>query len=113
MSERFNTNDVAFLGNSAVTIISNLFLCCFFGKLTSESYACIADYLFDLNWHGMPLDLQKYFIMMIANAQIPLNYRGYGTLEMNLQTFTKVRKIFLTIILIDRHLFRYFYYDFI
>lgn len=72
---------------------SNLFLLCFFGKLASESYEQMADYLCDFDWHGLPMNVQKYFTIMIANAQRPLNYSGYGIMELNLEKFSSVKKI--------------------
>lgn len=68
----------------------NLFLYCYNGKLASESYKQIADALYDCNWLGLPLNYQKYFILKIANAQIPLNYHGYGIFELNLESFIDV-----------------------
>lgn len=67
-----------------------LFLYCFFGKIASESSMGIANLLFQANWQALPLKLQKYFIIMIANAQIPLYYHGFGVAVLNLETFTKV-----------------------
>lgn len=75
----------------------NLFLYCYNGKLASESYKQIGDALYDHNWLGLPLNYQKYFILKIANAQIPLNYHGYGIFELNLETFIDVSAI-LTLI---------------
>lgn len=69
---------------------ANLFLYCFFGKLASDSFAKMADCLYEYNWYELPFDLEKYFIIMIANAQKPLFYDGFGVLVLNLQTFTNV-----------------------
>lgn len=49
----------------------------------------MAGTLYDCNWYDLPLDLQKYFIMMIANAQTPVHYHGYGIITLNLETFCK------------------------
>lgn len=48
--------------------------------------------LYDSDWYKLPMGLQKYFVMMIANAQIPLQYHGYGLITLNLQTFSQVMK---------------------
>lgn len=75
--------------------IFNLFVYCYFGMLASESFENIADCLYEMNWHELPLDLQKYFVIMIGNAQRPLFYHGYGMTTMNLETFCDVRKFIL------------------
>ena len=93
MSVRFDVNVVFLMGICISIQSSNLFLLCFFGKLASESYDLTADYLCDFDSHELSLNLQKYFIIMIAGAQSPHIYRGYGIIDLNLQTFTKVRKL--------------------
>lgn len=73
------------------SVISNLFLYCFLGKVSSESYKKMAVTLYDCSWFEFPLNLQKYFIMMIANAHIPLHYHGFGLIRLDLETFFQVR----------------------
>lgn len=67
--------------------LSNLFLYCFFGKVATESYSKMADCLFKPNWYALPVDLQKYFILMIGNTHIPLQYNGLGLMVLDLETF--------------------------
>lgn len=69
------------------------------GKVASDSYMEMADVLYDCNWLELPLKYRKYFIMMIANAQITLNYHGHGIVQLNLKTFiaVSVTQVFLTI----------------
>lgn len=68
----------------------NLFCYCYYGKNVTDNYASFAAYIYHSNWMGMPIDLQKLIRMMIANAQIPLNYHGYGVIKLNLDTFAQV-----------------------
>ncbi|XP_055297593.1 odorant receptor 2a-like [Sitodiplosis mosellana] len=86
--KRLDINGFLFWIIIASMCISNLFLCCFLGKLASKSYEQMADALYDCNWHKLPLNLQKYLIIMIADAQIPLNYHGCGVITLNLETFS-------------------------
>lgn len=72
------------------TMLSYLFLCCYLGKMATDSYAQMAESLYECNWYEMPLHLQKDFIIIGANAQVPLAYSGYGIAELNLLTFCKV-----------------------
>lgn len=69
---------------------SNLFLWCFFGKLATDSFKEMTDCLYECNWQDFPIDLQKYFILMIANSQRPLFYRGSRIATLNLETYSKV-----------------------
>lgn len=75
---------------SVLVSSSNLFLYCFFGKLATESFETMADCLYETNWLDLPVNLQKYFIVMIGNAQIPIHYHGFGVALLNLETFLKV-----------------------
>lgn len=70
--------------------MSTFFLCCFYGKLATESYAKMANSLFESNWSDLPNDLQKYFVLMIGNAQQPLYYHGFTMVILELETFCKV-----------------------
>lgn len=71
---------------------SNLFLYSFYGQLAHDIYMSIADAFYESNWVILPYDLQKYFIVMLANAQRPLFYHGFGIAPLNLRTFLGVRK---------------------
>lgn len=53
----------------------------------------MSDSLYDCNWHEVPIHLQKHFIIMIAGAQRPLDYSGYGIINLNLETFCSVSQI--------------------
>lgn len=81
--------------------VSNLFLYCFFGKLATESYAVIADHMYESNWRTLSVDLQKYFILMIGNGHRPVFYHGFGIAILNLETFAKVRRA-LDLILMEQ-----------
>lgn len=71
-------------------IQSYSFLLCFFGKIATKSFEEMADILYESNWQHLSPDLQKYFVFMIANAQQPLYYGGYGVTILDLQTFVRV-----------------------
>lgn len=51
----------------------------------------MADSLFHANWLDVSIEQQKYFIMMVENAQQPHYYHGFGVVVLNLETFTTVR----------------------
>lgn len=73
---------------------SNPFLYCYFGQSTTESYENIGQHLFESDWQQLPVNLQKYILLMIQNTQIPLRYNGFGVIVLNLQTFIGVSKGF-------------------
>lgn len=90
MFKHFNINVFVFIFMGTVTVLSNMFMCCYLGKLASDSYKQIADSIYQSNWYELIVDLQKFFIMMIANAHIPRQYHGYGLVTLNLEAFCKV-----------------------
>lgn len=71
--------------------LSILFLHCYFGKLATDSFLNMTDCLFECNWQDLPIELQKYFIMLIENAQRPLYYHGFKIAVIDLVTFAKVK----------------------
>lgn len=73
----------------------NVFIYCFLGKLATESFSKMADSLYDIDWHKLPVGVQKYVILMIGNMQQPLYYHGYFSITiLNLDTFTVVKTCF-------------------
>lgn len=64
-----------------------LFLYCYFGVLASESFEQMGETLYESNWPNLPISLQKYFAIMIANMQRPLYYDGFGVANLDLKTF--------------------------
>lgn len=43
-----------------------------------------------MSWYELPTELQKNFILMVANMQKLLLYDGFGVIDLNLETFPKV-----------------------
>lgn len=70
--------------------ISTLLFYCYFGKVATESFEMMPDCVFGMNWYEQPIDLQKYFILMIRNMQRPVYYHGFEVAKLNLETFVKV-----------------------
>lgn len=70
--------------------ISNLFVFCYFGKLTTESSLKMADCVYDLDWYRFDNALSKCLIPIIQMGQRPLTYDGYGIFILDLETFTQV-----------------------
>lgn len=73
----------------------SLFLLCFFGKMTTESYANVAASLYDFDWYELPISLQMHWLFMIRNAQRTLHYQGFRVATLDLETFSKVRYLHL------------------
>lgn len=67
-----------------------MFLYCYLGKLATESYEKMADCLFESDWQKLPVALQKYVIVMIADMQKPICYHGFGMYKLDSQTFIAV-----------------------
>lgn len=65
---------------------------CYFGRVTTESFAQMCDCMYDLNWPHLPLELQKSVILMIANMQQPMFYHGFGIVTLDLNTYVRVSK---------------------
>lgn len=93
---------VAIIILSASSTVSNLFIYCYFGMLSTESFEQMSDYLYyDLNWFEMPFKLQKYLVIMISNMQKPIYYHGFEIAQLSLRTFIQVRIFFLHIYKLD------------
>lgn len=68
----------------------NLYIYCYFGTFTTSNFEKLETYIYESEWYNLPNDLQKYFIMMIKNAQQQLTYDGFRFVSLNLITLAKV-----------------------
>lgn len=70
--------------------MANPVLYSFYGTLAIRSYEQMADRVYDIDWHDLPIELQKYFILIIQNVQKPIHYHGFGVVILNMETFCTV-----------------------
>lgn len=82
--------ELAMLVIAAFVGIGNLFVFCYFGKLTTESSLKMTDCVYDLNWRHFDNNLKKCLIPILQMGKRPLTYEGYGIFTLNLETFTQV-----------------------
>lgn len=68
----------------------NLFLYCYFGSHVTENCLKFANVLYKTEWYNTSVKMQRYFVLMIANAQKELCYSGFGIVLMNIETFSTV-----------------------
>lgn len=85
-----NSNILA-LSTAAATGLANLFVYNYFGEMANNSFRRMPDDLYEFDWKDLPIQLQKYIILMLGNMQQPLYYHGFGVANLNLETFGKVR----------------------
>lgn len=83
--------ELGILVMTALVGISNLFIYCYFGKIATDSFRSMSDCLYQCDWPDLPTTWQKHYIILIGNAQIPLNYNGLGLAILNLETFVQVK----------------------
>lgn len=73
-----------------------LYAYCSYGDRTTSNYAGFADVLYETNWYELPIQNQKYFILMMSNAQEPVYYHGMYLIEVHLIFLGKVFSILST-----------------
>lgn len=84
---------VVVVGVSAGILI--IFPFCFYGKLATESFDKMTDVIWDLNWLVLPLALQKYIILLLANMQMTMYYHGFEIITLDLNTFVRVSTVWV------------------
>lgn len=75
---------------SVVLSILILFVYFLFARIATERFAQMADCMYESDWLSLPVQFQKDFIVIIANAQRPLYYQALGIVILNMETFTSV-----------------------
>lgn len=76
-----------------------IYLHCLLGKLVTNRFDQLPCELFKSQWCELPIGLQKYFILLLANTQKPLFFHGFKVYVLNLETFTSVSRIDIGIFL--------------
>lgn len=62
----------------------------YFATLTTHRLSTIGDDVYDLEWYGYPLNLQKYMILAINRCQKPFYFTGFNLCGCTLEVFGKV-----------------------
>lgn len=68
----------------------NIFLYCFVGTLTTDIFARYADFSYESVWYKIPVELQKYLLLVVVDAQNPHAFDGFGFIQLDLVFFMKV-----------------------
>lgn len=71
---------------------SNPFIYCYFSQRSTDYFLHFADILYATKWYENADDLCKWYILIMGNAQQPLQYDGFGLAYLNLATFAKVNQ---------------------
>lgn len=69
---------------------TNLFIHCYLGNQATFNCHSYGDLLYESNWIALSPLHRKYIFVMIANAQRPIHYHGFGIAYLNMELFTKV-----------------------
>lgn len=68
----------------------SLFVYCYHGDKSSECLEEIADLFYGFEWYTQNIKVRKMVVMLIANAQRPRHFHGFGVILLTLDTFTNV-----------------------
>lgn len=63
---------------------------CEFGERMVEQFDVINDLLFQCDWHVFPVEMQRIFIIVLANTQRHPVVTGFGNVECVREFFKKV-----------------------
>lgn len=110
LTQILNDPDINILLISICTLTSltNLALYCYFGRLTTDNYLQFSKCAYELtNWYELPVELQKYLILVISNANKPLYYNGLGIMSLKMETLTGVSTSIIINIISRREVFSY------
>lgn len=67
------------------------FLHCHYATLITEQIEDVGFSAYDSNWFDLPMDIQKYIILIIMRSQEELYFTGLGMIYCTVETLGKVR----------------------
>lgn len=77
---------------AGLTNILWIYFHCLLGKYVTDRFDRLPNHLFQSRWYDLPIRMQKYFILLLADAQNPLIFYGLGIYALDLETFTSVSR---------------------
>lgn len=77
--------------------LTSLYLYCYFGEYTSNTFEKYPQYLYASHWYELPVKFQTYFVLLIGNSQQSLIYDGFKLVSLNLATFLDVSGRFVSL----------------
>lgn len=66
------------------------FLTCNFGELVTSAFEELDVPLYNLSWHLIPIEQQRYFILILNAIQKPVVIKGLFSLDCSRVTFKMV-----------------------
>lgn len=63
---------------------------CYFANIATEYIETIGDITYDSNWFNHPVEMQKYFIMIISRSHKPTHFTGLHLIPCSLEELGKV-----------------------
>lgn len=75
--------------------LSLVFCCCELGELVTNQFNMFDNELCRCDWYLLPIEVQRIFVIVMANAQNLMIIRGYGNIVCTRNAFKEVKFIFL------------------
>lgn len=80
---------------------------CYFGTFASDRIENVADITYDTNWYEYPEEARKHIILIVARAQEPVFFMGFGVVRATLEVFGKVCFKFVNLFVLLNSPFEY------
>lgn len=77
-----------------------IFVLCNFGGEVTDQCASLGDSYYEMLWYLLPVDQQKYFILLNSNAQRPVYLDGF-VVQCTREMFKQVRNVIVILQLIE------------
>lgn len=70
-----------------------IFCVCEFGHQLTQEFEMFDEKLCQFNWYLLPIELQRMFVIVMANAQQPNVMQGFGNIQCTRDSFKQVRDV--------------------
>lgn len=82
--------DIPYEFLSIANVMTWPYLCCRYATFTVDRISSLGDVVYDLNWYEYPIELRKYFVLIIARSHTPIEFTGLGLIYCTLYSFGRV-----------------------
>ena len=80
------------LVNTCFTFVI-MFLYCEFGEMVTNQFNELNERFSKCNWYLLPIEMQRMFVIVMANTQRPAMIQGYANVVCTRESFKQVRKL--------------------
>lgn len=90
LSQNANRMELARISNLLLWSFILVFITCEFSEMVTERFECFNDAIDQCDWYLFPHDIQRMFLIVLANTQQSIFLQSFGNIPCSRDSFKRV-----------------------